>query len=121
MTDSPALVPTAVRHYAAYLRAKATITPDICVRGRAAEVCISTGEKTLVLRFGCRKTKWSLHSIEIRGGEQTAHFTRGELTKAIAALLGQEPPAAAPQAINSASGARTDAALRQQRTTVIRV
>ena len=77
--------------------------------------------KVFVAVFGCRKRNWSLRSIEVRRGEQTATFTRGELAKAIAALLGHELLAPTLQAINATSGPRTDATLRERRTTVIRV
>jgi len=111
-----------VRHYAAYLHAKAHITPETSVNGTTeAEIRISAGEKMLVLAFGCRKRKWFLRTIEIRHGQQTTSFTRGELAKAIAALLGHEPLTPAKQAINGVSGPRTDAALRERRNTVIRV
>lgn len=75
----------------------------------------------LVAIFDCRKKNWSLRSVGVRRGEQATTFTRGELAKAVAALLGHEPQAPAPLAINGASGPRTDAALRERRTTVIRV
>jgi hypothetical protein len=121
MPDNGAPVPAMVRHYAAYLRAKAHITPETSIDGARAEVRISTGEKMLVLVFGRRKAKWSLRTIDVRHGEQTTSFTCGELAKAIAALLGHEPPGSAKQAINATSGPRTDAALRERRNTVIRV
>ncbi len=79
------------------------------------------GRGVVVAVFGCRKRNWSLRSIEVRRGEQTATFTRGELAKANAALLGYESLAPTPQAINATSGPRTDIALRGRRTTVIRV
>jgi hypothetical protein len=75
----------------------------------------------LAVVFGRRKKKWLLRTIEIRHHHQTTSFTRGELAKAIAALLGQEPPIPAKQAINGASGLRTDAVLREHARTVIRV
>jgi hypothetical protein len=123
MPDKPAPAspqPAIVRHYAAYLQAKAHIAPETHVNGASAELRITTGEKTLVLVFSYRKKKWSLRTIEIRHGEQTTSFTPGQLAKAIAALLGHQPPAGTQQAVNAASGPRTDAALRERRTTVIR-
>ncbi len=90
MPDNGVSVPAMIRHYATYLRAKARITPETSIDGGKAEVRISTGEKMLVLVFGCRKKKWSLRTAEIRHGEQTTSFTRGELAKAIAELLGHE-------------------------------
>jgi IS5 family transposase len=63
----------------------------------------------------------SLRSVEIRSSEQTTTFTHGDLAKAMAALLGHEPQAPAPLAINGASEPRADATLRERRTTVIRV
>ncbi len=121
MPDSPARVPSMVCHYAAYLRARAHVTPEISVDQNRAEVRLGVGDKVLVTLFASRKRTWSLRSVEVRGGEQATTFTRGELAKAMAALLGREPQAPAPLAINGASGPRTDAALRERRTTVIRV
>ncbi len=122
MPDSPAPVPSMVCHYAAYLRARPHVTPETSVDGNRAELRLCVGGKMLVAVFGCRKKKWSLRSVEVRGGgEQATTYTRGELAKATAALLSREPQASAPLAINGASGARTDAVLREQRTTVIRV
>lgn len=71
--------------------------------------------------FGCRKKTWSLRHIEIRHGKRTATFTRGEIAKAMAALLGHEPLAPTPQAVGATSGPRTDTTLRERRTTVLRV
>lgn len=121
--ENGAPVPAMVRHYAAYLQAKAHITPETSVNGATkAEIRISSDEKTLVLVFGCRKKKWFLRAIEVRHGQQITSFTRGELARAIATLLGHEPPIPAKQAINGTSGPRTDAALRERRaTTVIRM
>ena len=121
MPDSPARVPSMVCHYAAYLRARAHVTPGVSVDGNRAEVCLGVGDKVLVAVFGCRKKNWSLRSVEVRRGEQATTFTRGELAKAVAALLGDEPQAPAPLAVSGVSGPRTDAALRERRTTVIRV
>jgi hypothetical protein len=70
-------------------------------------------------RLRLPQKNWSLHSVEIRSSEHTTTFTRGDLTKAMAALLGHEPQAPAPLAINGASEPRTDATLRERRTTVI--
>jgi len=119
--DDSAPVPAMVRHYAAYLRAWLHVTPETSVHGNRAELRLNFGKKAFVAVFGCRRKTWSLRHIEIRRGEQTATFTSGELTKAMAALLGQEPLAPAPQATNATSGPRTDVTIRQRRTTVIRV
>jgi hypothetical protein len=121
MPDSPARVPSMVCHYAAYLRARAHVTPEISVDGNRAELRLGVGDKGLVAIFGYRKKTWSLRSVEVRSGEQATTFTRGELAEAMAALLGHEPQAPAPLAISGASGPRADAALRERRTTVIRV
>jgi hypothetical protein len=121
MPDSPARVPAMVCHYAAYLRARAHVTPEVSVHGNRAEVCLGVGEKVLVAVFGCRKKNWSLRKVEVRRGEQATTFTRGELAKAVAALLGHEPQAPAPLAVNGAPGPRTDATLRERRTTVLRI
>lgn len=63
---------------------------------------------------------WSLRSIEVRHGEQATTFTGGELAKAMAALLGREPHAPTPLAVNGTPGPRTDGTLRERRTSVIR-
>jgi hypothetical protein len=110
-----------VCHYAAYMRAWLHVTPETSVNGNRAELRLSFGKKTFVAVFGCRKKNWQLHHIELRRGEQTTTFARGELAKAMAALLGHEPLAPTPQAISATSGPRTDATLRERRTTVIRV
>ncbi|HUY44382.1 MAG TPA: hypothetical protein VMV92_01450 [Streptosporangiaceae bacterium] len=98
MPDSPARVPSMVCHYAAYLRARAHVTPEIRVDGNRAEPRLGVGAKVLVAIFGYRKQNWSLRSVEVRRGEQATTFTRGELAKAMAALLGHEPQAPAPLA-----------------------
>lgn len=121
MPDDSAAIPALVCHYAAYLRAWLHVTPEISMHGNRAELRLVFGKKMFVAVFGCRKKKWSLRHVEIRRGEQTATFTRSELAMAMAALLGQEPLAPTPQAINGTSGSRTDATLRERRTTVIRV
>lgn len=68
--------------------------------------------------LGCGKKKWSLRTVEFRHGDETTSFTRSELAKAIAALLGRKPPTATKQAINGACSPQTDAALRERRNTV---
>jgi hypothetical protein len=110
-----------VCHYAAYMRAWLHVTPQTSVTGNRAEMRLNFGEKIFVAVFGCRKKTWSLRHVEIHRGEQITTFTRGELAKAMAALLGHEPLVATPQAVNGTSGPRTDATLRERRTTVIRV
>ncbi len=121
MPDASAPVPAMVCHYAAYMRAWLQVTPETSVTGNRAELRLNFGKKMFVAVFGCRKKNWSLRHVEIRRGEQIATFTPGELAKATAALLGYEPLAPTPQAINATSGPRTDATLRERRTTVIRV
>jgi hypothetical protein len=78
------------------------------------------GGKMLVAIFGCRKRNWSMRGIEVRRCGQTVSFTRDELATAMAAFLGHEPMAPSPQAVKASSRARTDTALRERRTTVIR-
>jgi hypothetical protein len=119
--DDSARIPAMVCHYAAFFRTWAHATPEISVSGNRAEVRLGVGARVLVAIFGCRKKTWSLRSVEVRRGEQTTTFTRGELAKAVAALLGHQPQAPTPPAISGASGPRTDAMLRERRTTVIRV
>jgi hypothetical protein len=119
--DDSVATPAMVCHYAAYLRAWLHVTPETSVNGNRAELRLSFGNKMFVAVFGCRKKNWSLRHIEIRRGQQTATFTRGELAKAMAALLGHEALAPTPQAISATTGPRTDATLRERRTTVIRV
>jgi hypothetical protein len=92
MPDSPARVTSMVCHYAAYLRARAHVTPEVSVDGNRAEVRLGVGAKVLVAIFGYRKKNWSLRSVEVRRGEQATTFTRGELAKAVAALLGRRAP-----------------------------
>jgi hypothetical protein len=118
--DDSARVPAMVCHYAAYLRAWLHVTPEIWVEGSQAELRLNFGNKLFVAVFGSRKKKWSLRHVEIRRGEQTATFSRSDLAKAMATLLGQEPMAPTPQAIKASSRARTDTTLRERRTTVIR-
>lgn len=120
MPGNPAPIPAVVRHYAAYFRTWLQATPEISVHGNRAELRLNFGKKTFVAGFGCRKKTWSLRHAEIRRGEQTATFTRGELAKAMATLLGQEPMPSGPQAIKVSTGPRTDAMLRERRTVVIR-
>lgn len=90
MPDDSGLVPAMVQHYAAYLRAKAHVTPETSVNSDQADVRICVGDSSLVLLFGCRKNKWSLRSAKVRRGEQTTAFRRGELAKATALLLSDE-------------------------------
>jgi hypothetical protein len=59
-------------------------------------------------------------NIEIRRGEQAATFTRSEVAKAIATLLGEQPMAPVPQMAKADSRPRTDMTLRERRATVIR-
>ena len=54
MPDSPARVPTMVSHCAAYLQARAHVTPEISVDGISAEIHLGAGEGVLVAVFGCR-------------------------------------------------------------------
>lgn len=121
MPDTSPPLPAIVRHYAAYLRAKAHITPEASVSGGKADVAISIGEKTLVLIFVLRKKKWSLRKVEVRHGHQTDSFTRDELAKAVAALLGSQALTSSKPVIGGTSGPRTDARLREKRNTVIRI
>lgn len=121
MPDDPAAVPAIVRHYAAILGAWSHATPEISVQGSQAELRLSLGSKMFVAVFGRRKDNWSARSIEIRHGEHTAAFARGELARALAVLLGHEPLALAPQAVKATSRTRADATIRERRTTVIRV
>jgi hypothetical protein len=116
----PVPIPAMVRHYAAYLQTWVRVTPETSVSGNQAELRLRFGRKIFVLAFRCRKKSWSLHRIEIRHGEQTATFTRGELDKAIATLLGQEPMAPAPLAPKASPRPQTDSTLRERRITVIR-
>ena len=55
MTDRPARVPAIVRHYAAYLHARAYITPRISIDANRAELSLDISDKVLVAVFGCRK------------------------------------------------------------------
>ncbi|MGH3155364.1 MAG: hypothetical protein ACRDNF_02130 [Streptosporangiaceae bacterium] len=113
-------VPALVSHYVARLQTWVRVTPETSLTGNRAEVRLRFGEKVLVAVFGCRKKTWSLCRVEIRCGEQVAAFTRSELAKAVATLLGEEPIAPAPQAAKANPRPRTDMTLRERRITVIR-
>jgi hypothetical protein len=90
--DGSPQVPAVVSQYAAYLRAKAQVTPEITVNGDRADVRISIGDSAIVLAFRCPGNKeWALHSAEVQRGTQTATFTRGQLAHATAAFLSHEP------------------------------
>ena len=116
----PVPIPAMVGHYAAYLRTWVRVTPETSVSGNQAELRLRFGRKVFVLAFCCRKKSWSLHRIEIRHRGQTATFTRDELDKAIATLLGQAPMAPAPQAPRASPRPQTNSTLRERRITVIR-
>jgi len=121
MPDDPAAIPAILCHHAAYVRARVHVPPETSVNGNQAELRLSPPRKMLVAIFGCRKKKWPLRRIEIHRRQQTATFPRGELARAIATLLGHEPLIPAPPPVSGTSGPRTDATLRERRTTVIRV
>jgi len=93
--DGGAPVPAVVSQYAAYLQAKAQVTPEITVNGDRADVRISIGDSAIVLAFRCPGKEWALHSAEVQRGTQTATFTRGQLARATAAFLSHEPPTSA--------------------------
>jgi len=85
-------MPSIVSQYAAYLRARAHKTPEITVNGDQAEARVSIGDRELILLFrSSRKNEWVLRSAEVRHGAQTATFARGQLMKATAVLLSDEP------------------------------
>jgi hypothetical protein len=119
--DDSAAIPAMVSHYAVYLQAWLHASPETSAHGNRAELRLKSGKKMFVAVFGCRMKTRSLRHIEIRRGERTATFTRGELAKAMAALLGQEPLPPTPPAVSAASGPRTDTTLRERCTTVILV
>lgn len=81
------LVPQVVASYAAYLKKRTLAAPQATVTGEHAELSVTVGGKTLVLAFECRTREWSMHSAEIRRGELTAAYTRGQLARAVTALL----------------------------------
>jgi hypothetical protein len=86
-------MPSVVSQYAAYLRARAHKTPEITVNGDQADARVSMGDRELILLFRRnRKNEWVLRSAEVRHGAQTATFARGQLMKATAVLLSDEPP-----------------------------
>ena len=125
MRDDAPPVPAIVRHHAAILAAWSHATPEITVQGSRAELRLSLGlglglgPRMFVAVFGRRKSNWSARGIEIRDGERTATFARGELARALAVLLGHEP-LAPPRTVRPGSP-RPSAAIRERRTTVIRV
>jgi hypothetical protein len=112
-------IPAIVRHHAAILAAWSHATPEISVQGSRAELRLSLGPRTFVAVFGRRKRNWSARGIEIRSGEHTAAFARGELARALAVLLGHEPMAPPPAA--RPPSPRPSATIRERRTTVMRV
>lgn len=120
MPDEAVPVPAMVCHYTACLQTWLHVTPGTSVHGNQAQLRLRLGRKALVAMIGCRKKSWSLHKIEIHHKEQTTTFTRGELDKALALLLGQEPMAPALQAPKANPQPRTDSTLRERRNTVIR-
>src|SRR6266705_2170415 len=108
--------PAIVTHYAAYLRAKTKLTPEVETKDARATLTIECGESLLTLVFSRRKRRWLLSGIEVHRGDQKTSFTQGELGRAIAALLNREPMPPNRPVISGASGPRTDAALRERRT-----
>jgi hypothetical protein len=119
VTDESTSVPALVSHYVARLQTWLQMTPETSLNGNRAEVRLRFSDRVFVAVFGCRKKTWSLRSIEIRRGKQAAAFTRSELAKAVATLLGEEPMAPAPQAAKADPRPRTDMTLRERRATVI--
>jgi hypothetical protein len=119
--DDCAPVPAIVRHYAAILAAWSHAAPETSVQGSRAELRLSLGSKTFVAVFGRSKKNWSVRSIEIRHGDQTASFTSSELATALNVLLGHQPLTPTTQTAKATSPRRTNATIRERRTTVIRV
>lgn len=120
MTGESASIPALVAHYAAFLQTWVQVTPETSLNGNLAEVRLRFSDRVFVAVFGCRKKTWSLRSIEIRRGKQAATFTRRELAKAIATLLGEQPMAPAPRSAKADPRPRTDMTLRERRVAVIR-
>ncbi len=83
----PVWTPQVIANYAAYLHTKTRTLPEMTMTGAHAEVSVSVKGKTLVLTFQHHRREWSLDSAEIRRGDRTATFTRGQLAEAVAALL----------------------------------
>ncbi|HEY5986872.1 MAG TPA: hypothetical protein VIV12_10920 [Streptosporangiaceae bacterium] len=85
-------VPEVVGRYAAYLYAKAHLEAEITADTDRAQVRIATGGRALVLGFRrSGQGEWSLRRAEVQRGAQTATFTRGQVAKATALFLGDEP------------------------------
>jgi hypothetical protein len=80
-------VPHVVASYAAYLNTRTRATPDTAISGDDAQLTVSIGTKILLLAFKYRHTDWYLRSTELRDGDQTTTYARGELAKAVAALM----------------------------------
>lgn len=120
MPDEPAPLPALIGHYAAFLRTWMQVTPETSIQGNRAELRLRFGAKTFVAIFARRKENWSLRNVEVRRGEHTVTFTRGELAQAMATLLGQQPMTPTPQAIKGTSVPPTNTTLRERRTIVIR-
>jgi len=85
---APAPEPQVVASYTAYLRTRTHADPEINIRGDQAEVAVTAGDKTLVLAFRQRSREWALHNARLRRGAHAVTFSRGQLTEAVAALLG---------------------------------
>lgn len=79
-------IPQVVASYATYVQIRTGATPQITVTGEHAELAVSIADKTLTLAFDCRRG-WSLHGTEVRRGEQTTAYSRGQLAEAVAAFL----------------------------------
>jgi len=83
----PDLMPQVVASYAAYLYIRTHTAPVTTVTSDRAELGLTIRDKALVLAFECRNREWSLRRAEVRHGDQSAAFTRGELAAAVTALL----------------------------------
>jgi hypothetical protein len=118
-TPAPA-TPSMVAHWAAFLRAKVKLTPEISMTGGTALITIGD-DAVLSLTFTRRKHRWLLRLVEVSRDDETVSYTPGELGKAIAALTGREPQIPASPAVSGPSGPRAVTVLREKRTTVIRV
>jgi hypothetical protein len=88
VTEDP--VPQVVAAYAAYLRSRTGLVPEVTVEGEDAHLTLTVEAtaKTFVLTFNGHKKDWLPRSAEIRQGETTIKtYTRGQFADAVAALF----------------------------------
>ena len=88
VADSLSDAPKTVARYAAYLWAKADLTPEIRMDKDKTVLTASCAGGALMLTFTRQQKMWVLRGIEARRGEETARFSQGQVTAAIAWVVG---------------------------------